>query len=30
MAEVPLDGIVIERDGLEHASELVAVCTLPR
>jgi SAM-dependent methyltransferase len=30
MADVPLDGIVIERDGLEHASELVAVCTLPR
>jgi SAM-dependent methyltransferase len=25
-AEVTSDGIVIERDGLEHASELVAVC----
>jgi SAM-dependent methyltransferase len=29
-AEVTLDGIVIERDAIERATELVAVCTAPR
>jgi hypothetical protein len=29
-AEVGVDGIVIERERLERASELVAVCTRPR
>ena len=28
--EVSLEGIVIERDGIERATELVAVCTHPR
>lgn len=30
MADVTLDGIAIERDGIERASELVAVCRRPR
>ena len=30
MAEVTLDGITIARDGIERASELVAVCRRPR
>lgn len=30
MADVTLDGITIERDGIERASELVAVCRRPR
>jgi SAM-dependent methyltransferase len=30
MAEVTSDGIVIARDDLDRATELVAVCTLPR
>jgi SAM-dependent methyltransferase len=30
MADVGLDGLVIERDGIERASELVAVCSGPR
>jgi hypothetical protein len=30
MAEVDLGGIVIVQGELEHASELVAVCTRPR
>ena len=30
MAEVTAEGIVIERAGIERASELVAVCTSPR
>lgn len=29
-AEVTLDGVVIDRSGLDHATELVAVCTGPR
>jgi SAM-dependent methyltransferase len=30
MASVSLDGIVIEREGIDSASELLAVCTQPR
>jgi SAM-dependent methyltransferase len=30
MADVTLDGITIDRDGIERASELVAVCRRPR
>jgi SAM-dependent methyltransferase len=30
MGEVNADGLVIDREGLEHASELVAVCRWPR
>ena len=30
MADVTLEGITIDRDGIERASELVAVCRRPR